>query len=606
MAGQAAYNERNFMNFREYIKTHRILTDGAMGNYYAAKYGGGISEYANMEHPERIRAIHQEYIEAGANLIFTNTFAANEARLDMGRQQVLECVRRGVRIAKEAAKGKDPSREVFVAGDIGMIPDNGKKKRAEILEEYCRICDVFLEEELPVIVFETFSNLSHIKEVLAYIRERSCEVFVIVSLCVNKNGYTSAGIRGRRLLEELTQMEGVDACGLNCGIGSGHMYQLTQELRDLFGRKYFIMMPNAGYPEQFQNRMVFLKNTEYFAENMRKIAGLGAAILGGCCGTTPEYIAALEKKIDLSPAAVPKSSRAEGKEKAKKPRKKNPLCEKFGAGKKVVAVEIDPPYDANDEKVMECVWKLKGCGVDIITMADSPMGRSRVDSVLMSVKIANETGMLMMPHVCCRDKNLIAMRSTILGAYLNGIRNMLIVTGDPVPGESRDVTTSVFDYHSIKLMSFVKEMNEEHFGEDPICYGGALNQGRGMLDNVIKRMQDKIDAGASYFLTQPIYSDEDAERIRQIKERLDTRILCGIMPLVSYRNAVFVKNEVTGINVPDEVVARYSPNMSREEGEQMGAQIAGEIIAKLSPYADGYYFMLPFNRVSLMEKITIL
>lgn len=595
------------MEFREYIKTHKVLTDGAMGNYYASKYNGGISEYANVEHPERIRAIHREYIEAGANLIFTNTFAANEVRLDRGREQVLECVRRGVCIAKEAAENKkDPAQEVFVAGDIGMIPESGGKKRAEILEEYQRICDVFLKEELPVIVFETFSGLSCIKEVLSYIRERSRTVFVIVSICVNKNGYTPAGVRGWRLLEELAQMEEVDACGINCGIGSGHMHQLALEWKDLFSRKYFIMMPNAGYPEQFQNRMVFLNNADYFAENMKRIADLGVAIVGGCCGTTPEYIASLGKKIDFSPVAVPKSFRVEGEEKTKGPRKKNPFYEKFDTGKKVVAVEIDPPYDANDEKVMECVWKLKNCGVDIVTMADSPMGRSRVDSVLMSVKIANETGMLMMPHVCCRDKNLIAMRSMILGAYLNGIRNMLIVTGDPVPGESRDITTSVFDYHSIRLMGFVKEMNGEHFWEDPICYGGALNQGRGLLENVIKRMQDKIHAGASYFLTQPIFSDEDVERIRQIKERVDTRILCGIMPLVSYRNAVFVKNELAGINVPDEMVARYSPDMSREEGERTGAQIADEIIEKLSPYADGYYFMLPFNRVSLMEKITIL
>lgn len=595
------------MNFREYIKTRKILTDGAMGNYYASKYGGGISEYANMEHPERIGAIHQEYIEAGANLIFTNTFAANEARLDMGTQEVLACVRRGVCIAKEAVeKRRDTSQEVFVAGDIGMIPESGQKKREEILAEYKRICDVFLEEELPVIVFETFSSLNFLKEVIAYIRKRNKNVFVIVSICVNKNGYTQAGMRGRRLLEELARMEDVDACGINCGVGSGHMHHLALEWKELFSGKYFIMMPNAGYPEQLQNRMVFLNNTEYFAENMKKIADLGVAILGGCCGTTPEYIAMLHRKIDFSPAAVPKSFEAAEEENAKGPGKRNLFYEKFGSGKKVVAVEIDPPYDANDEKVMECVWKLKSCGADIITMADSPMGRSRVDSVLMSVKIANETGMLMMPHVCCRDKNLIAMRSMILGAYLNGIRNMLIVTGDPVPGESRDMTTSVFDYHSIKLMNFVKEMNGEHFFEDPICYGGALNQGRGMLENVIKRMQEKIDAGASYFLTQPIYSDEEAERIRQIKERLDTKILCGIMPLVSYRNANFVKNEVTGINVPDAVVARYSPDMSREEGERMGAQIASEIIEKLSPYADGYYFMLPFNRVSLMEKITIL
>ena len=174
-----------------------------------------------------------------------------------------------------------------------------------------------------------------------------------------------------------------------------------------------------------------------------------------------------------------------------------------------------------------------------------------------------------------------------------------------MPSEQRKATTSVFDYHSIRLMEFVKEMNQEHFIEDPIVYGGALNYCRGKIENVIDRMEKKIAAGASYFLTQPIYADEDIERIHQIKERVDTKILCGIMPLVSYRNANFIKNEMTGIHVPDEIVARYTPDMSKEEAEWVGAAIASEIIEKLSPYADGYYFMLPFNRVSLMEKIEI-
>ena len=601
------YEKENKMSIREYIKEHRILMDGAMGTYYAAKHNGAISEYANIEHPKQIKEIHKEYIKAGANLIITNTFAANEASLNMETEQVEACIRNGVAIAKEAvAEREELSQEVFVAGGIGTIPEQGEKSEEEVLQEYKCICDVFLEEKLPVIIFETFSSLYYVKQILPYIREKNEDVFVIVSICLNKNGYTPAGISARRLLEELVEMDDVDACGVNCGIGSGHMYQIAQELENLFSKKYFIVVPNAGYPEQFQNRMIFLDNAEYFAENMKKIAELGVAFVGGCCGTTPEYISLLKKEIDFSPVKIVKVTEAvEDEEKKKINTKKNAFMEKLKTGEKVVAVELDPPYDANYEKVMECALSLKKSNVDIITMADSPMGRSRVDSILMSVKLSNETGMTTMPHLCCRDKNMIAMRSSILGAYINKIRNMLIVTGDPVPSVSRNVTTGVFDYHSIRLMNFVKEMNEEHFADDPIYYGGALNYGRGKLENVVKRMRDKMDAGASYFLTQPIYSDEDIERIRQIKEQVDTKILCGIMPLVSYRNANFIKNELTGINVPDEIVERYSPDMSKEEAEWVGAQIANEIIEKLSPIADGYYFMLPFNRVSLMEKIII-
>lgn len=241
----------------------------------------------------------------------------------------------------------------------------------------------------------------------------------------------------------------------------------------------------------------------------------------------------------------------------------------------------------------------------MMTMADSPMGRSRVDSILMSVKLGGEVALPAMPHVCCRDKNMIAMRSTLLGAYINGIRNLLVVTGDPVPSDSRTTTSSVFDYNSIRLMSFIKEMNEEHFKDDPIYYGGALNYTRGNLDKIIERMQRKIDAGCSYFLTQPAYSDEDIERLRYIRSKLDTKILCGIMPFVSYRNANFVKNEFSGIYVPDDVLARYRMDMTKEEAEVVGAELAKELIEKMSDFADGFYFMLPFNRVSLLERINV-
>lgn len=233
------------------------------------------------------------------------------------------------------------------------------------------------------------------------------------------------------------------------------------------------------------------------------------------------------------------------------------------------------------------------------------MGRSRIDSILMSVKIMNVTGMPVMPHVCCRDKNMISMRSSLLGAYANDIRNLLIVTGDPVPDGSRLKTTGVFDYNSIRLMEYVKEMNEEHFFDEPFVFGGAFDPGVRNIDKAIERMQKKIDAGASYFLTQPIYSDETIDKIRYIKTKVNTKILCGIMPFVSYTNANFIKNEFAGIQVPDEIVARYHENMSKEEAERVGAEIANEIIKKLEPFADGYYFMLPFNRVSLMDKIMI-
>lgn len=591
-----------FMKIRDYIKEHVVLTDGAMGTYYASlvKEPQAMSEYANLSDLETIRNIHREYIEAGANLIRTNTFVANTVSMVVDKETRDHMIRQATTIAKEEAK--KATQPVFVAGSIGPIPEHATYGEEEVLEEYKEICDVFLQCQVDVIVFETFHDLYYIKPIVDYIRKQS-DVFIITNFCLNKNGYTKAGISANRLALEVNDMPEIDAFGFNCGIGSGHMLSLFDTI-SFPQNKYIVAMPNAGYPEQMQYRMVFRDNAVYFEENMRKLVEAGVNIIGGCCGTTPEYIASMSRMVQSAKRKGSLPIVLKGSHTLVREQRENDFYKLFDAKKKVIAVELDPPYDAQYEKLIELAHKVKSRGADIITLADSPMGRSRVDSILMSVKIAKEVEMPVMPHVCCRDKNMIAMRSGLLGAYINGIRNLLVVTGDPVPSVSRSEISSVFDYNSIRLMQFVKEMNEEHFCEEPFYFGGALNYARGNIDKVIERMKKKIEAGAKYFLTQPVYSDEDINRLRYIKEHVDTKLLCGVMPFVSYRNANFVKNEFTGIFVPDEILNRYHPDMSKEEAEWVGAEIANEIIAKMDDFADGYYFMLPFNRVSLLDKIT--
>ncbi len=596
------------MQLKEYLKNNSLIPDGSMGTYYCglANQAGAISELANLSNPEIIQQIHQDYIKAGASMLRTNTFAANRTLLRMEVEEQKRLIKAACEIAKRAVEEVKTtisvSPQVWIMGDIGPIPENADSKEADILDEYRLMCDVFLEEGLDGIHFETFSDLKYVEKLVPYIKDKNKEAFIIVSFSVNKNGYTQSGIRAERILERASQNEGIDACGLNCGIGSGHMYQILKK-SSLPTNKFLYAAPNAGYPEHMQNRMVFMDNAAYFAENMKRIANLGINILGGCCGTTPEYIAIMRETLPIHeqiPTRIQMNTESDHNQGILQ---ENDLARMFKNGQKVLAVELDPPFDADIDKVMECAHTLKEIGADIITFADSPLGRSRVDSILMSIKIAEETGLKVMPHICCRDRNMISMRSTLLGAYIHGIRNLLLVTGDPVPGDNRTNTTGVFDYNAIQLMDFVKEMNIEHFSKEPYLYGGALNYGRGSLDSIIERMKRKIEAGAAYFLTQPIYAKEDVERIRTIKEKVDTKILCGIMPLVSYRNACFIKNEFTGIYVPDEIVSRYHPDMSKEEAEQTGATIAREVMDLLEPIADGYYFMLPFNRVSLMEKI---
>ncbi len=587
------------MSLREFLKGNRIITDGAMGTYFASQFQKDCtSEEANLEDAALIKDIHISYIKAGADLIRTNTFMASAIDTGYDKEKSEAIIRSACALARDAVK--EAGRKVYIAGDIGPIRDNATYTEQEIISEYCRMVDIFLEEQVDCLVFETFADYYYLDKVVAYVRSKS-DVYIITDFSLNKNGYTASGVSAARIIEHAKNTVGIDACGFNCGIGSGHMKNILQKLQ-LPAELAIVAMPNAGYPEQIRNRMVFVNNVRYFAENMRDIAGEGVSIMGGCCGTTPEYIKMLADSLDKGRIQV-KNEPVDEVEKVSRKATPNAFMDKLRSGRKVIAVELDPPFDAEYDKLIEYGHILKKQGVDVITMADSPMGRSRVDSVLMGIKMRDETGMSIMPHMCCRDKNMIAMRSTLLGAYINGMRNLLLVTGDPVPSISRPSVTGVFDYNSIKLMNFVKEMNLEHFKGDEFYYGGALNVALGKPDKIAERMYKKMEAGASYFLTQPVYSDEDIDRLRQLKAMTGAKILCGIMPLVSYKNANFMKNEFIGINVPQEIIDRYSPDMTRQEGEEVAAKVAGEIITKLGDAADGYYFMFPFNRVGLMEKI---
>ena len=322
------------------------------------------------------------------------------------------------------------------------------------------------------------------------------------------------------------------------------------------------------------------------------------------CGTTPEYIAELAGKLDLT--QYPQAKKDTEPEKQQAPKEDRSFYhtkEAEGRNRKLIAVELAPPMGIDDEKLMDAAHLLQKSGVDVLTFPDSPSGRTRADSILMAEKVARETGMCVMPHICCRDKNAIAMRSQLLGAYINGIQNFLVITGDPIPSMVRTTVKSVFNFDSVGLMQILADMNEEQFTQAPASYGGAINQGRRNLEVEIGRVKKKMAAGATFFLTQPISTQESADRVRRIKEETGARILCGIMPFVSLKNATFMKNEMAGIDVTDEVLARYRADMTREEGEQAGVQLAKEVIVMTEDFADGYYFSFPFNRVAMLEKI---
>ena len=591
---------------REYLQEKKLITDGSFGTYYGDKYETQqMPEFCNFDKADfgKVVEIHREYIKAGAHLIRTNTFATNSVMLDMEFDKVQENIKNAVNCAKEAVADA----EVFIAGDIGPIPSDLCLDQQEVEEEYYKIAKTFVEKGISILTFETFPDIDSIVPAIKRIKAEN-DVFVMVQFSINQYGYTKAGIRARKLFLVASQIDEIDAVGLNCGVGPGHMEQIMSDLledwdvMEKLKDKYIVSLPNAGYPERIRNHITFAKHPDYFVSKLDELEKKGIEILGGCCGTTPDFIKLLSDKIDISQKPRIQVAKVDDDEKAE-PENKAFFVDKLGTGEKIIAVELAPPANTNDANVLKGAHMLKELGVDVLTFPDSPSGRTRVDSVLMAEKVHRATGMCVMPHICCRDKNAIAMRSVFLGAHINDIHNFLIITGDPVPSVSRSSVKAVFNFDAVGLMNIARDMNDENFKECPLVYGGAINQGRRNIEVEIGRVKRKMEAGAQFFLTQPVFTTEDADRLRRFKEETGARILCGIMPLISRKNASFMKNEIAGVNVTDEIIERYPENATREEGEAVGIEIAKEIIAYTEDFVDGYYFSFPFNRVYMLEKI---
>lgn len=581
------------MDIREHLKEHILIADGSFGTYYAEKYRTEESpELANTLHPERVRAIHREYIAAGAELIRTNTFASNTLALKMPRESVSENISAAADIALECAGDS-----VFAAGDIGEMRGVSPENAAE---EYVRAAEIFLGKGIYIINFESFSDTASLLPAIEKLRGRyGSDVFIMASFCVDRYGSSPSGRSAGRLMSEAAGL--ADCVGLNCGVGPVHMRGVLKSV-SLPEKVFLSVLPNSGYPVLSRNQISFGNAAGYFGDKMGELAETGVNIVGGCCGTDPSYIGKTAEKLK---GAYPANRAVSEKSGAKKTVHSGFI---YGAdGKlrkdKLIAAELVPPLDGDDEKLMESAHFLKNAGADVLTFPDSPSGRTRADSVLMAAKVRRETGMEVMPHICCRDKNALAIRSALMGAHINDIGNALMITGDPVPASARQSVKSVFNFDSVGLLKIASELNLDMFSERPICCGGAVNQNRRNIENEILRVKKKMAAGAEFFMSQPVFTAEDAERLRRIKTETGAFLLCGIMPLVSRRNALFMKNEISGVNVTDEIIARYPENGSKEEGEAAGIALAKEVIHMVEDFADGYYFTFPFNRVHMLPAI---
>ena len=595
------------MDIREYLANNRLITDGAMGTWYdrLTGYKGNLAERANLENPQQIRDIHRAYIEAGAQLIRTNTFAVNS--MFFSADEIEEVLKAAWENASQAVS--DSGKDVWIAADMGPIDADETKSDGDVEQEYIQLSDYFLRLGAKVFVFETLSDFRYVKRAGSYIKAKCPDAFVVMQFSFNRNGYTRSGMSVRAILSEAASMADMDAVGFNCGVGPLHLYELLKNQSFPEG-KYMTVLPNAGYPTELRGRTLYSENVPYYVEMMGRIANLGFDIIGGCCGTTPEHIRGLHHLLvnnvkppkKLMPAVYSTDRQSGcGQEAAEE---KTELIQKLERGEKIFVVELDPPFDANDTKLMDGASLLRDIGVDMITLADSPLARPRADSIASAIKMRYTRQMEAMPHISCRDKNVIAHRAQLLGMHMNGLRHALIVTGDPIARGDRESIKSVFNFNSIKLMN-VQTMNQEVFGNRPIYYGGALNHNNGSADNIAARMRLKMEAGAQWFLTQPIYGQDDIDRLRELKEKSGGRIIAGIMPLVSRKNALFIKNEMPGIHVPEHVLEQYEEGMSREAYEDVATAISVDLMKRLEDVCDGYYMMTPFNRAALIKRIIL-
>ena len=583
------------IDVRAHLARKPLLFDGGMGTYYKAKPGTEC-EQGNLLDPAGVRKVHREYLAAGAEAIKTNTFGL--PRMAAARQPDWQALARaGWKLAAEAAV--ETGAAVFA--DLGPAPDTEAAPAGSI---YTAVARCFVEQGAKNFLFETLSSDAGVLEAVQAVKAQVPDAFVLVSFAVLPDGYTREGMYSKDLVRRMTESGIVDAVGFNCVSAPGAMRTLVQQLGST--ALPLSVMPNAGYPVVTRTQVKYQGKPEYFAKELARIAAEGVRVLGGCCGTTPAHIAALRAALDSLPA-VEKAAPAVQVSTPEAPtvEKDDAFLRKLNAGKKVIAIELDSPKDADLTNYLAGAKRLQAAGADLLTIADCPIARARMDSSLVACRVHRELGLCTLPHMTCRDRNLNATKALLLGLYAEGVREVLAITGDPIPTAERDEVKNVYQFNSRKLAQYIVSLaGEGREMPSPMTVFGALNLNARNFEVELRRAGEKLENGMSGFLTQPVLSEQAVENLRHTRETLGERakILAGIMPVVSQRNAIFMENEVNGIHVAEDIMEAFA-GLDREQGEALGLEISLKMAREALPYADGFYLMTPFNRVALMERL---
>lgn len=583
------------LDVRKLLAQRPLLFDGGMGTYYKTKPGQEC-EQANLTDPEGILAVHRAYLAAGADAIKTNTFSLPRlaAAQQPGWEQLADA---GWQLAAKAAG--ETGTAVFA--DLGPAPDTENLPAAQV---YLAVAKRFALLGARNFLFETLSTEDGVLEAIRALKQTVPEAFVLVSFAVLPDGYTREGRYCAELVRRMAQSGVVDAVGLNCVSAPGAMRALVQQLGD--AGLPLSVMPNAGYPVVARAQVRYQGKPEYFARELSRLAAEGVRILGGCCGTKPQHIAALRTALDALPETLPAAPAAKPAAAAKPAvETDDTFLRKLRAGQRVIAVELDSPKDADLTAYLEGARRLQAAGADLLTVADCPIARARMDSSLVACRVHRELGMNVLPHMTCRDRNLNATKALLLGLYAEGVREVLAITGDPIPTAERDEVKNVYQFNSRKLAQYIISLaGEGREMPSPITVFGALNLNARNFEVELRRAAEKLENGMSGFLTQPVLSAQAVENLKKAREALGERakILAGILPVVSQRNAIFMENEVNGIHVDEAIIQKFE-GLDRAAGEELGLEFSVQAAKAAAPYADGFYLMTPFNRIALMERL---
>ncbi len=600
-----------------------ILLDGAMGTLL---HEHGISfdecfDALNLTNPALIAEIHHRYIEAGAQIILTNTFGANRYRLaEHGLEdKVAEINRAGVELARRVALAS--FKDVLVAGDVGplgvRLAPFGRVQPEEARAAFREQIAALAEAGADLIVIETMSDLYEVREAVAAAREVAPDLPVVASLTFTRDDVTLLGDPPEKVAEALLSY-GVDVLGANCSGGPAQLLRILRRMRKVAPDARFWIKPNAGWPERLPDgRIAYPAGAEYFGEYARFFAEGGASLVGGCCGTTPEHIAAMHRRLaEMPPILSPEivTPAAPSEEQSPMPAEApSELAQKLAAGEFVVAVEVHPPRGFSAHKVIAAARLLADVGADVLDVADSPMARMRMSPWAVCHLIQQEVGIETTLHFPTRGRNLLRVQGDLLAAHALGIRNVFVVMGDPTSIGDYPEAMDNYDLVPSGLIKLIKQKfnaGVDHAGStigQPTSFfvGCALNLNPKNPAREMKVLRRKIRAGADFALTQPVFDPEKARRFLEDYERefgkLEIPVLVGVMPLYSRRHAAFLHNEVPGIEIPPEVMRRIE--QAGERAPQEGVRIAQELVEAIRPWAQGVYVMPQFQRYDLAAEI---